>query len=898
MSGRLTNIRPKPGFLMDGSGEIVPARRGNVVSLFARDGLANIVSGRGTSVDRRTHNAWNMITMPPQQAEAAYRTNWLARKIVDIPAKDMTREGRAWQTDKAKIEKLEAEEKRLQLWPKLLRCLILARLFGGAALIPSTGDMDLDQPLAPDIVKKGGLQFVHVVNRWQLNIGPEITDPLSEWYGRPEWFEITGKNGASHARLHPSRVFDFVGQKVPEGTQFTAGDSWYWGDSILQAIDEAVKDATAAANGFAALTDIAAVSIYKIPELLDSVGTQEYEDRLMNMLGLTHRGRSTHRAELIDKDMDWEQRQMLWAGIPEVMMAFMELVAGAADIPVTRLLGQSPKGLQSTGKGEQQDYHDKVMADQNEILRPQLERFDELLIRSALGSKPSDIYFEFNSLEQPDETADAEIEKKVADTIKIYADTGLINEDVLGKMARNRIIEGGRWPGSEAAFEESDNEGLADPDEDPDAGKTQAQLAAEKVEAMRMAGTVDNAQAVALITDARPRSLYVSRKLLNVAEFLKWAKGQGFGETLSAADLHVTVLYSKTPVDWLKMGAAWGEDEQGRLTIQPGGARIVEPLGDKGAAVLLFASSQLAYRHEEMVRAGASHDFDSYQSHVTITWAAPDGLNLGDVEPYRGKLVFGPEIFAEIDEDWTPPGSKNNLADYDPDQPRDPGGEEGGQWISSGGAGGETKGRYEGKLPAGDKRTEMAKRALEVDKSFVAEKELTAAERNALGLYASSEYDEINGALRSGQGKKSEIADIRRAILNLDAAIAKERVTKDLLVYRGVHTSGTLADDLPVGALISDKGFVSTSADSGIAARFASWSDENNSDNTVVLRIKVPTGANALHVHPGRTWLSPEQEVLLPRGKSMRVLSGVKTETFTVYGKPRKTRVVDVELVQ
>lgn len=642
-AARIVNPKPKPGYLMDSSGQIIPARSGNVIPFF-RDGLANVMSGRGTSVDKRTFNAWGMVQMAPQEAEAAYRTNWLARKIVDIPAKDMTREGRAWQAKKDDIEKLEAEENRLQLWSKLLRCLILARLFGGAALIPYTGDLDLEQPLNLNAVKAGGLRFIHVLNRWQLSVGEEITDVTSEWFGRPEWYEITGRQGTSRARLHPSRVFDFVGQRVPEGTQFTAADSWYWGDSVLQAIDETIKDATAAANGFAALTDVAAVSIYKIPELLDSVGTQEYEDRLLNMIGLSHRGRSTHRAELIDKDMDWEQRQVTWDGIPEVMMSFMELVAGAADIPVTRLLGQSPKGLQSTGKGEQQDYHDKVKADQKEILRPQLERLDELLIRSALGSRPSDIYFEFNDLEQPDEAKDAEIEKKVADTIKVYSDTGLINEDVLGKMARGRIIEGGRWPGSEAAFEESDNEGLADPEEDPDAGKTQAELAAEKVEAMRLAGAVTDAQAVTLITDAKPRTLYVQRTVLNVAEIKAWAKKQGLPELQD--DLHVTVCYSRTPIDWLKVGnpSDWGGDKSGEITIPAGGPRVVEPLGDR-TAVLMFASSELSWRHEAIVRAGASHDYEDYIPHISLTG---EDVDLSNVEPYRGAIRLGPEVFEEI----------------------------------------------------------------------------------------------------------------------------------------------------------------------------------------------------------------------------------------------------------
>jgi phage-related protein (TIGR01555 family) len=654
MSARITNVRPKPGFLMDGAGQIVPAGR-NVLpfpmATFMRDGLANVASGRGTTVDKRSYNSWYFNALTAQQVEAAYRSNWLARKIVDIPAKDMTREGRAWQAEKNPIEALEAEEKRLQLWPKLLRCLSLARLYGGAALIPSVGDANLEEPLNVEAVKKGGLRWASVYNRYQLTHGDEILDPESEWRGMPEWFQITSRKGYQQ-KLHPSRVFAFVGQKVPEGSMFTQSESWFWGDSILQSIDDAVKDATAAANGFAALVDEAAVDVISIEELLDSVGTQEYEDRLLQRLALSKLGQSTHRTKLLDSREKWEQRQITWAGIPEVLMSFMELVAGAADIPVTRLLGQSPKGLQSTGKGEQQDYHDKVKADQDEILRPQLERVDELLIRSAMGSRPDDIYFEFNSLETPDEAKDAEIENKYAEIIKKLNDTGLFDPEALAAIGKNRMIESGRYPGCEAAFEEHPD--VPEDEPDPDAGKTMAELAAEKAEALRSVGTITGDQATMLIADAKPRSLYVSRKLLNAAEFLKWAKGQGFKDPLPAGELHVTVCYSKMKVDWLKMGEAWDSDRDGKMTVPAGGARIVEPLGDKGAVVLLFNSSSLSYRHEQLVREGASHDFDDYQPHVTISWNAGD-MDLSKVEPYRGKLVFGPEIFAEIDEDWAPP---------------------------------------------------------------------------------------------------------------------------------------------------------------------------------------------------------------------------------------------------
>lgn len=48
---------------------------------------------------------------------------------------------------------------------------------------------------------------------------------------------------------------------------------------------------------------------------------------------------------------------------------------------------------------------------------------------------------------------------------------------------------------------------------------------------------------------------------------------------------------------------------------------------------------------------GASWDFQEYQPHVTLSYGDAT-LALEKVEPFRGKLRFGPEIFSEIDENW------------------------------------------------------------------------------------------------------------------------------------------------------------------------------------------------------------------------------------------------------
>lgn len=139
-------------------------------------------------------------------------------------------------------------------------------------------------------------------------------------------------------------------------------------------------------------------------------------------------------------------------------------------------------------------------------------------------------------------------------------------------------------------------------------------------------------------------TLYVSRPLLNAEQFIAWAKEQGFATTLQPGDLHVTIAYSKTALDW-------PEAETGSVSVGATGDRSVTPLGDGGAVVLRFESSDLKARWKALRDAGAAWDHDGYRPHVTISWDAAD-VDLSKVTPFDGELQFGPEKFAEIKEDW------------------------------------------------------------------------------------------------------------------------------------------------------------------------------------------------------------------------------------------------------
>ena len=152
--------------------------------------------------------------------------------------------------------------------------------------------------------------------------------------------------------------------------------------------------------------------------------------------------------------------------------------------------------------------------------------------------------------------------------------------------------------------------------------------------------------------------LYIRRNVLNADELLAWAKEQGFTTTLPADEMHVTQMFSKAPVDWFALD--WDFLPEG-VAVAPNGERSVKGLGDEGAVVLRFDSSILADRWADLCERGCSWDHPEYQPHITISYNAA-GLDLSKIEPYRGALMLGPEIFESIHNDWSDSIQENALA--------------------------------------------------------------------------------------------------------------------------------------------------------------------------------------------------------------------------------------------
>lgn len=587
-----------------------------------KDGLVNLVANLGTPRDKAAATFYGVPTLSEQEADNAYRGTWLARKVIDIPAMDSCRKWRGWSADQEQITAIEAEEKRLGLQQKVLRAMIRARLTGGAALYIGTGQSDPMLPLKPESIGKGGIRHVNVLSKRVLQAGELDLDPESPGYGLPAFYTLSSGT-AGQVQIHPSRLVILRGAEKPD-PEFGINDGW--GDSVLLAISKAIKDADASSANIASLVFEAKVDVIKIPNFMSMLADKEYEQQVLQRLQLAAMAKGINGTLLLDAGEEYEQKQAQFGGLIDLLMGFMQLTSGASDIPMTRLLGQSPGGLNASGESDLRNYYDRISSNQELVLQPALQVLDECLIRSALGSRPAEVFYNWRSLWQTTDTERAAIGKSTAESIKIIADTRLIPENVLATVAVNMLTEAGIAPGLEAEMLEY---GKSTPQEET--------------------GEDDDEQIAAAmpVKDAQPRSLYVSRKVVNADEIAVWAKEQGITDLLG--DLHVTIAYSRQAFDWIKAGNAneWSNGGKDELVIPEGGPRAVEPLGGM-SAVLLFASSQLSWRHESIIRAGGSYDWPEYTPHISLTKATVD---LSKVEPYRGRIVLGPEIFEEIRED-------------------------------------------------------------------------------------------------------------------------------------------------------------------------------------------------------------------------------------------------------
>lgn len=375
-----------------------------------------------------------------------WRKFWEAKKIVNIPAYDMTKEG--WQyinpdIDPEKINDLKKEEARLDLQNEINRALQYERLYGGSVIVIGTQEekAEASQPLKPEYIQKDGLKFMRALSRVVLSVSAYDTDPLSPNYDKPLYYDIRG------TKIHRSRLLVFSGggqhdREVLQGSNMLLSPERFdgFGYSILEPLFDDIIKAAGSRQAAFQLINKASVMIFK--RLGEStlgdytVGAEYNKQAIKDVMDSL----SIYRAAILDKGSDLSNYSSTFGSTPELLISYLQVLSAASDIPAARFLGESPGGLNATGKGELKNYYDSLHAQQEIRLRPQLMKLLPYLQKSALGEIYDGFEIKFPTLDQATKFEQADIDSKNWLTISDALTQGVGDDEWAAKEALEKGI--------------------------------------------------------------------------------------------------------------------------------------------------------------------------------------------------------------------------------------------------------------------------------------------------------------------------------------------------------------------------------------------------------------------------------------------------------------------------
>ena len=157
--------------------------------------------------------------------------------------------------------------------------------------------------------------------------------------------------------------------------------------------------------------------------------TEARKQGVLSLIQEENRMRTSFGLQMLSKDDSMETHSYAFTGLSDVYEAFMMDIAGAAEIPATKLFGRSPAGLNATGEADMRNYYEMIAGLQERLLRPALERLLPVMALSCWGYLPEDLGFVFNPLstESPDDIA--ELSQKLSSPVIEAYKAGLISRE-------------------------------------------------------------------------------------------------------------------------------------------------------------------------------------------------------------------------------------------------------------------------------------------------------------------------------------------------------------------------------------------------------------------------------------------------------------------------------------
>jgi len=421
-------------------------------SFITADGYANVYAKLGINGDNQssggTYDFGNFITRNRLMLEAAYRTSWIIGQVVDVVADDMIRAGIdiSSDLDPDSIDKLQRALVKLKVWKSLTSGIKWGRLYGGAAAIIIIEGQKMDQPLRIDTIGRDSFRGLLVLDRWLLN--PSLGELVPEYgpdFGMPKYYQIIPTSTVlRNEKVHYSRVIRFDGIELPYLWKQAEN---LWSESVIERMYDRLLAFDSTTQGAAQLVFKAHLRTVKLKGLREALAAGgKLEDAITKEIEYIRRFQSNEGITLLDSEDEFETHQYTFAGLDSLLIQFGQQISGSTGIPLVRLFGQSPSGMNATGESDLRNYYDGINKNQSSMLGEPMMLILQCLAKSILGiDLPESTTISFSSLWQLTDKEKSEIAAADATSISTIYNSGMIGKHIALKELRQNSHLTGRY---------------------------------------------------------------------------------------------------------------------------------------------------------------------------------------------------------------------------------------------------------------------------------------------------------------------------------------------------------------------------------------------------------------------------------------------------------------------
>lgn len=321
-----------------------------------------------------------------QEYAMLYHTEWTAQKIVDIPVKDMLRNGWEYKGfDEDQNKAMKKDLRKLGFNKSLKQGLTLERLIGGAVLLMGVKDENDDpsQPLNVENVDEGDLTFVNMIPKTNVHVLETDTNPFSPTFGQPMVYNVWSKP------VHRSRLIIFDGDPLTSNGQtdlsFKKLRNDGFGESVLSPVYDDIIRSMGSRQGAMHLINRASVLLIQNESMQAQLESKGGANALQKLDDIADQMSMFQSAMIDGKKVSLDQFSASFGSVPELLISFLQILSAGSDIPATRFLGQAPGGLNATGESDLENYYNMIDSNRENRLQPQLEKFFQVQMRSLFG---------------------------------------------------------------------------------------------------------------------------------------------------------------------------------------------------------------------------------------------------------------------------------------------------------------------------------------------------------------------------------------------------------------------------------------------------------------------------------------------------------------------------------